>query len=314
METRDKRIWCSSGFIAVGLIAVLLTAAAVNAVTSDENPAGDVDSTLKKGRLHETFTREVELPAGASVNIRNESGRISVTGWDGYTVSISIVKRMDVLGGRLESLKARLGMPLGITEEELAFFNALDLDIRTNNGALEIGNTRDAFPPDVSFSFHMDVKVPRNTDLNVRTENGPVAIRGIEGQVHAETVNGQLACEGITGSLNVRSRNGGIVCRAIEGGLLARASNGSIEVDGRDAMAAYAIHCETDNGAIKLNLPENTSFNLAARAFNGYVKTQFEVDGEIPRGAVHSVSGPVGAGGPVVDLRTLNGSIYLGQS
>lgn len=314
METRDKRIWCSSGFIAAGLMAVLMTAAAVNAVTSDENPAGKGDSAPNTAHLRETFTRDLELPAQASINIRNESGRISVTGWDGDTVSISVVKRMDVLGGSLESLKARFGMPLEITEEEAAFFNALDLDVRTNDGALEIGITRPAFAPGLSFSFHMDVKVPRKTDLNVRTENGPVAIRGIQGQVHAETANGQLTCEDITGSLNARSRNGGIVCRAIEGGLLARASNGSIEVDGRDATAAYAIYCETDNGAIKLNLPKNSSFYLAAMTSNGYVKTRLEVDGEVPRGAVRSVSGPVGAGGPVVHLRTLNGSIYLGES
>lgn len=312
METRHKRKRYSSGFIAAGLMAVLLTAAAVNAVTSDEKPAGKIDYTLKKEHLRETFTQELELPAGASVNIRNESGSVSVTGWDGDTVLVSVEKRIDVLGGSLESLKARLGMP--ITEEEAAFFNALDLDIRTTDGALEIGITCQKFAADLSFSFHMDVKVPRKTDLNVRTKNGPVAIRGIQGQVHAETANGQLACEDITGSLNVRSRNGGIVCRAIEGPLLARASNGSIEVDSRDAAAAYAIHCETDNGAIKLNLPKNTSFDLAAITSNGYVKTRLQVDGEVPRGAVRSVSGPVGAGGPPVDLRTINGSIYLGES
>jgi len=79
-------------------------------------------------------------------------------------------------------------------------------------------------------------------------------------------------------------------------------------------MAAHAIRCETDNGAIKLILPRAASFDLAAVTSNGYVKTRLEVDGEVPNGAVRSVAGTIGVGGPLVELRTLNGSIYLDES
>ena len=300
-----------SGFFAAGVAAVLITAAAVSAVSSDEGRAREVQAPQNQQHLRETFTRELVLPVGASLNIRNESGRISIVGWDGDTVAIRVEKRLDLLDGYSSWFDARLGPPPGVTEEDMAFFESLDLDVRVDETGLNIQSVRDPFAPDVTFSFNMDIKVPRRTRLNVRVENGPVHVQGVEAHVAAETGNGKLVCADISGAVDVRTRNGGIFLRAIEGTIAAQATNGPVLIDERDMTAAYAIHCKTDNGAIKLSLPVNPSFELAAKTSNGYVKTQLEIDGEIPLGAVRSLEGSVGAGGPIVELRTLNGSIYL---
>ena len=303
-----------SGFFAAGVAAVLITAAAVSAVSSDEGPARKAQALQDGRHLRETFTREVELAAGASLIIRNENGRVSVVGWDGDTVAIRVEKRLDLLDGTSSWFSARLGPPAGLSEEDVAFFDSMDLDVREDECMLHIQSVRDPFAPDVNFAFHMDVKVPRGTRLNVRVENGPVNIQGVEAHVAAETGNGKLSCEDISGAVDVRTHNGGIFLRAIEGTIAAQATNGPVVLDERNMTTAYAIHCETDNGAITLSLPGNPSFELSANTSNGYVKTRLEVAGQVPAGAVRSLAGPVGAGGPIVDLRTLNGSIYLDES
>ncbi len=303
-----------SGFFAAGIAAVLITAAAVSAVSSDESPARKLQTLRNQQHLRETFTREFELPLGASLNIRNESGRVSVVGWDGDTVAVRVEKHLDLLDGNSSWFDARLGPPAGLTEEDVAFFESLDLDVRVDETGLNIQSVRDAFAPDVTFSFHMDIKVPRRTRLNVRVKNGPVNVQGVEAHVAAETRNGKLACEDISGAVDVRTRNGGIFLTAIEGAISAQATNGPVMLDERDMTTAYAIHCETDNGAIRLSLSDDPSFELAAKTSNGYVKTRLEVDGQVPLGTVRSLAGPVGAGGPIVELRTLNGSIYLDKS
>ncbi len=314
MRITKKRALKYSGFFAAGVAAVLIAAAAVSAVSSDERSANAIDPAPKDGHLRETFTRELQLPEGASVKIRNESGSISVAGWDSDKVSIAVDKRLIVLGLRFGSLKARFGMPIGIPEEERTSFNALDLDVRLTGGALIIRSTRQDFAPNAGLSFHIDIKVPRSTDLDVHAKNGPIAIRDIDGQVRVETENGPLTCDTITGSLTARSHNGAISCRAIEGDLIANASNGPIEIDKCGADPAHTIRCETGNGAIRLNLPQTASFDLAATTANGYIKTDLEVDGEAPSGHMRSVTGTIGTGGPLIELRTLNGSIYLDES
>jgi len=303
-----------SGFFAAGVAAVLITAAAVSAVSSDEGRARKAQALQNGQHLRETFTREVELPEGASLNIRNENGRVSVVGWDGDTVAIRVEKRLDLLDGTSNWFSARLGPPAGLSEEDVAFFDSMDLDVREDEGGLNIQSVRDPFAPDVNFAFHMSIKVPRRTRLNVHVENGPVKVQGIEAHVTAETGNGTLECEDISGAVDLRTRNGGIFITAIDGAISAQAANGPVMLDERDRTTAYAIHCETNNGAITLSLPGNPSFELAASTSNGFVKTQLEVDGEVPLGAVRSLAGPVGAGGPLVELRTLNGSIYLDES
>ncbi|MCH8204949.1 MAG: DUF4097 family beta strand repeat protein [Candidatus Hydrogenedentes bacterium] len=303
-----------SGFFAAGVAAVLITVAAVSAVSSDEGPALRVQALQNQQHLRETFTRELELPVGASLNIHNESGRVTIAGWDGDTVAIRVEKRLDLLDGYSSWFNARPGPPPGLTEEDVAFFESMDLEVRVDETGLNIRSVRDAFAPDVNFAFHMDVKVPRGTRLNVRVESGPVNIQGVEAHVAAETGNGKLSCEDISGAVDVRTHNGGIFLRAIEGTIAAQATNGPVVLDERNMTTAYAIHCETDNGAITLSLPGNPSFELSANTSNGYVKTRLEVAGQVPAGAVRSLAGPVGAGGPIVDLRTLNGSIYLDES
>ena len=314
MKSANESSLRYSGFFAAGVAAVLITAAAVSAVSSDEGPVRNAQSLHDQRHLRETFTRELELPTGASLSIRNETGRVSVVGWDGNTVAIRVEKRLDVLDGNSSWFDSRVGPPAGISEEDAAFFESLDLNVRVDENGLNIRSVRDAFAPDVTFSFHMDIKVPRQTRLNVRVENGPVNVRGVDAQVAAETGNGKLACADISGPVDVRTRNGGIFLRAIEGAITAQATNGPVMLDERDMTTAYAIHCETDNGAITLSLPDNPSFQLAARTSNGYVKTKLEIDGVLPRGSVRSLAGPVGAGGPIIQLRTQNGSLYLDES
>jgi len=303
-----------SGFFVAGIAAVLITAAAVSAVSSDEAPAFDRDAPQSLHHLREIFTREFEVPEGAPLNIRNESGRVSIIGWDGDTVAIRVEKRLDALDETRGWFKVRLGAPSGLKPEDLAFFDSMDLKTSTDERGLNIKSIRDPFAPDVTFAFNMEIKVPRATLINVRVENGPLNIQGIEARVTAETGNGKLACADISGPVDARTRNGGIFLRAIEGPVAAQATNGPVLIDEHEMSTAYAIHCETDNGAIKLNLPHDASFELAAQTSNGYVKTHFEVDGVVASGAVRSLAGTVGGGGPTIELRTLNGSIHLDES
>ena len=126
--------------------------------------------------------------------------------------------------------------------------------------------------------------------------------------------NGKVECENIAGDVEARTHNGGIYCKRIDGGIVARTKNGPILVDGRDATEGFPIHLETDNGPIKLRLAEGASFNLVARTSNGQVRTGVAIDGVVPRGARRELAGPVGSGGPTVELRSANGSIYLNNS
>lgn len=299
-------------FAAAGLLSAFLTVAAVNAVAPDDATKAAGTAVHGHQPLRETFEREFNLPPSMALNIRNAYGHVTVSGWDGDTVLVSVHKRLDPLERGFHWFKSRAGTLANPTGDILEFFNAVDIEIDREDGTLHLSATCPSFmAPDLSLSLHMIVKVPRATDLSIHTDNGSVIVQNVDGVLHASSINGKIAYENIRGQVNARTRNGEIFFRAIQGGIIARAANGSIRVDGTELGHVYPISCATDNGGITLRVPTASSFELAARTSNGFVRTALKVGDTVPQGAVRTVNGPVGRGGPSIELQTLNGSIYI---
>jgi hypothetical protein len=142
---------------------------------------------------------------------------------------------------------------------------------------------------DVKVDF--DVRVPRGVRLAAHTVNGDLDLGRLDGDVEARTVNGsiRLATRGVASAATV---------------------NGSI--DATIGRTRGPLRFETVNGAITLEIPGGVDADVRAETLNGTIASEFplEIHGRMPRRA----SGTIGAGGPALDLRTVNGSIDLMRS
>lgn len=137
---------------------------------------------------------------------------------------------------------------------------------------------------------HFTVEVPAGVELEARTVNGGIEARGISDEVEARTVNGAVAVEA----------NGPVSAETVNGAIEARLGSEPSE----------DLRFKTVNGGIRLVLPSGTDADVDIRTVNGSIDTDFPLTIR-GRWGPRSASGEIGAGGPEIELSTVNGSIAL---
>jgi hypothetical protein len=104
----------------------------------------------------------------------------------------------------------------------------------------------------VTYKIH----APKNGDLEVTTENGPLAIRDVGGKVVARTHNGPLSLTNLSGNVDASAQNGPISVDGGSGTMKVRASNGplSVDLDG-GSWTGGTLDATTKNGPLSLRIP-----------------------------------------------------------
>jgi hypothetical protein len=118
--------------------------------------------------------------------------------------------------------------------------------------------------PWMSSGAEFDIKVPRNTNLILRTEaGGDIEVKGVEGDIDINSMNGEVTLEDIASSAVVNTMNG--------------------EVHVTFSKAPVKpVSLSSMNGEIDLRLPADTKANLRMRTHNGSIRTNF------PEGALQT--------------------------
>lgn len=143
---------------------------------------------------------------------------------------------------------------------------------------------------DVNVDF--TVRVPSGIRFVARTVNGLVEAKALKADTEAHTVNGDV----------VLSTDGAAQGETVNGSI--RASLGKI--DG-------ALKFSTVNGGITVDVPRCASARVHAHTVNGGIQNEFAlpVRGQFP---ARRMDGPIGGGGPDLQIATVNGSIRLRRS
>jgi hypothetical protein len=236
-------------------------------------------------RVQEDFHYSYALNPGGKIEVENQNGGIDISGWDQNTVDISGTKYANT-PDRLKDVRVEISHTPDL------------VTIRTIPPVEHWGNS----------GVRYSIRVPRRTELaRIASSNGPLHVDSIDGAARLHTSNGPIRGNGITGSLDIGTSNGRIELTDVNGPVTARTSNGAIDLS---FDAVREVRASTSNGAISLRLPAEPAAALRARTSNGAIHSDFDVTahGLISK---HSLEGAIGAGGPLLDLSTSNGSIRL---
>lgn len=299
---------------AAATLLILSAVAMGNAVGPVDIAAMDGQIEVVDGRHVQTLTRQMPFEPGSSLSIRNYDGKIAVSSWDRDELHITAEKRLKRWVGGLGWVMEKLHLSPRPTESVKTYFEQVDVVVSIVDGGIKVETIRPKWSPSVNVSVHYEVKVPRRVDLALRTSNGTIYVADIDGAVSLRSSNGKVVCEGINGPVDATTSNGSVVCRDIAGPIDARTSNGSVTVEHPTALGLRsAISCRTSNGSIRVNLPGECSFEIDARTSNGSIRSAFAVEKSGETNSRKRLAGRVGAGGPVVELRSSNGSISIGR-
>jgi len=275
MKGSIHRVMCTAALL-VGVVFV--TAAAAQDDTqivpfSDPSRPGKVEASLLHG----------------SIVVRGENRR-----------DVAVVMRAGAPGPGRQSERPERPAPPGmrrLTQTGFGFEiseerNEIKIEastFRPNNGTLEI-------------------RVPLRTNLELGSVNGSV-----------------ISVENVEGEIEVESLNGSVTLTNVSGAVVANTQNGPITVNLSRATADKAMAFTSFNGKVDVTLPASIKATLKMRSDNGDVFTDFDIQlqqapaarttrsnsGRTRVEVNRAIYGTVNGGGPEIELRSFNGSIYL---
>ena len=229
----------------------------------------------------ESFERTVPLAAGGSFAISNVNGSIDIDGWDHNEVQISARKITAGPAGSLREVNITLDVAPG------------SISVATH------------YPEGsgVEVNVEFRVRVPARVRLtSVSTVNGSVTVHDVSSAGSLSTVNGNVTLSRGAGLFSARATNGSISLEllSLSGGLAPE----------RLSDRGASIIARTTNGAVLVALPAGAGAELDAETRNGDFSSDLPL---LARtfAAGRSIRGRVGSGGPLLQLRTVNGSIRL---
>ncbi|RMH22008.1 MAG: hypothetical protein D6701_01795 [Gemmatimonadetes bacterium] len=272
---------------AAGAAGVLFTAVILRGSHADEAAVVHVREVVRsqaEGRTDDTFRWSGRVADGGTVEVRGVNGPIHFEPADGPQVEVEAEKR----GRRSDPAEVRIEV---VEHEHGVTICAVYPTPR--------GRSENRCDPDREWSVHT-----KNNDVRVAFR-----VRVPEGlKIVGRTINGELEAEDLRNDIALYTVNGDIDV-STTGWAEARTVNGSIEA-ALGAVPPDGLSFETVNGDLHLDLPDDADAEIDARWLNGSIETDLEMalEGRVSRRRIH---GRLGEGGPLLRLKTVNGSIHI---
>ena len=273
---------------AIALGAVLGTAVALGQAQSSP-PAPPPAQTQP-----ETITIPLSRPGEPiSLEIDILSARMQVIGEERKDVSLTIT----LSGGR-----RRIVMPSGA---KMLSGGGAGLEISERDNRVSVESNAPPSP------IAIVARVPRRASLTLSTVNdGEIVVRDIVGDLQLENINGPITATNITGSV------------------IAESVNNPITIGLAGVPAGGATSLSSLNGDITLTLPASAKAELHLDSARGEIVSDFELDVKPSKPRIERTEGrggvsvtmedvivaTVNGGGPVIRVKTLNGSIKLAKA
>ncbi len=207
-----------------------------------------------------------------------------------------------------------------VTYDRGAWSSDLPVDSRQDGAVVELRALAKAHSSWWNWSYfdnvHMsiEVRMPKNADLQIDTSNGAVSLDAISGTVQVHTSNAGISASGLDGHCTLATTNGRVDATgrfqslditSTNAGVTARAQSGS-RMD-----SEWSIR--TTNGGIELAVPPDLKANLSAGTTNGGIMLRLPVAVQGQQRSSH-LRGTLGGGGPELVVRTTNAGVRVDES
>ena len=260
--------------------------------------------------FEETIKKELSFKENNQENtlvLKNIFGPITVEGYSGNTVQISVIKRITA-DNQTELELGKKELSLKVVEQEDRLVVHPDAPyINYNQKGLRFDWCNNYEEPVYKHKMSFKVKVPRGMNLNVSTVN--------DGDIYIANTSGNY--------IKVNNVNGGIDLENVEGKTKLHCINGEVNVsyasNPSEASEYYSL-----NGDINITYQNALSADVSFKTMNGELFTDFDVEkqylrtkkeiSERRKGKFKYQSTPVvqiGKGGLQLDFETLNGNVFI---
>ncbi len=181
-------------------------------------------------------------------------------------------------------------------------------------------------------SIAIELRVPRSTELDLRTGDGNITTHAVEGSLRADTGDGNVNVGAANGDIRLHTGDGNITGDELAGALSADTGDGNIRLGGRfhvvdvrtgdgnvevtalpGSRLASAWKIGTGDGNVVLRLPDGVGADLDAHTGDGNVTLDFPVTIS-GRAEESRIRGPMNGGGPQLLVSSGDGNIRITKS
>lgn len=262
-------------------------------------------------------------PHDGTIKVTNLAGAIRVTGWDRDTVAIT--------GG------------LGEAVEQLEF----STDERATRIRVLLKREYRAKPVAGS---DLEIRVPRESHVAVRTGTGPITVSDVWGAVDLESADGEIRVAGtprfvyarsVGGAVDIQgmsklvrasSVSGSVTIRRAAGYVEASTVSGDVRLSGRNLWegevstvsgdivfngsfdSGGSFSFETSSGSVDVRLPSSMGADIDVVTYSGSITNELQPDAK----PVRTANGPrrelifsIAGGGTRLAIRTFKGAVRL---
>jgi hypothetical protein len=234
------------------------------------------------------FRKSYEVGQGGSISVRNVSGDVTVTGYDGASVLV-------------------LGFKEGRDRDRVSF---------EDNSAANKVDVQARYPEncDCDAGVRFEVKVPRRAYRfeAISSVSGDVEVTGVSGDLQAKSVSGNVTVRGLTGAVNASSVSGHVRVGEVNGMASGKSTSGNVEVEISQLGGAGDMEFASTSGNVQVKLPASLDADVRMSTLSGRLKTDFPLNIEEPEhGPGHHASGRIGGGSRNLKVSSTSGSVSL---
>lgn len=225
----------------------------------------------------EHVSRTIPMEPGGILRLKNFSGRVTISASDKPEIAIEAVRRAK------RSQLDRIKLDIHTTSPNVVVVDANQRD--HSWWAFASGNNV------VETDF--DIKVPRQTQLDVSVFSSPVTITGVDGAHRLHGFSSPLVLDNVSGSIRAHTFSGAVTIR-----------EKSWEPDRR-------IDVDTFSGRIELHVPDTARGTVTFNSFSGRLNSEMPLTmRSSTRRSVKAELGGSGDGG-TLRFKTFSGSVKI---
>jgi len=246
-----------------------------------------------------------------------------------------VVVIQNVANGRIE-VKSSKSHEVAVIANQNS--DKISFDMEQAGDRIDVtATTVDAFAQPLELETSLQLTVPEETELQLKTENGLIYVEQVMGDMTLESVAGDVHLKEVSGYIIVKTTGGSLVCtqcagkldfKSVSGGaqilqpalnaVNANTSFGNILFDG-DFIRTGLYSMKSGKGLVEVRFSGNDSFDLKALTATGTVDNQAaaflkpDSHGSVRRfgSKFRGLFGTFGAGLAKVELSTYSGTIRI---
>ncbi|MBI4472886.1 MAG: DUF4097 family beta strand repeat protein [Acidobacteria bacterium] len=258
--------------------------------SNGDRPVEDCNDVRVTFDRRPAITEETEMTIPASqvstLSARTSNSGIYVIGWDRNEY-------------RVQTCKA-------VPDDSVNMLR--EITTTHSNGRISVSG-----PSNREWMAHLIIHVPRISQLDFQTANGPIHLRDLAGTIRVSASNGPLHLDNVGGSVEATTANGPIHIERGSGDQRLTATNGPIHVAlSGNRWDGPGLEVSTKNGPLTLAIPDSYGSGIRIETSD---HSPIRCTAPACNQAVRTLSSPsfirLGSGDPVVRLSTVNGPLSI---